>query len=95
MARNQLHIVREELRVKATTLSRVSQEASEAMSSVEHLTEECHGLRRDLQRKEALVNQKEGVITEQRDEACTLWASGLLAFRCKATKVFSGLDFNF
>ena len=37
------------------TLSRVSQEASEAVSSVECLTEECHGLHGDLQRQKALV----------------------------------------
>ena len=42
-----------------------------------------------------MVSQKEGVITELRDEACTLWASRWLAFRRKATKVFPGLDFNF
>ena len=42
-----------------------------------------------------MVSQKEGVIVELRDEACTLWASGWLAFRCKAIKVFPGLDFNF
>ena len=42
-----------------------------------------------------MVSQKEGVITELRDKAYTLWASGWLAFRRKATKVFSGLDFNF
>ena len=35
------------------------------------------------------------MITELRDEACTLWASGWLAFRRKATKIFPGLDFNF
>ena len=35
------------------------------------------------------------MIFELRDEACTLWASGWLAFQCKATKVFLGLDFNF
>ena len=95
VARGELHVVRDELRIKATTLSRVSQEAFEAVSSVERLIEECHGLRRDLQRQEALVSEKEGVIVELRDEACTLWASGWLAFRCKAAKVFSGLDFNF
>ena len=44
--------------------------------------------------QEALVSQKEGVIVELRNEACTLWASGWLAFRGKATKVFPGLDFN-
>ena len=76
-------------------MSQVSQEASEAVSSVERLTEECHGLRGDLQRQEALVSQKEGVIVELRDKACTLRASGWLAFRRKATKVFPSLDFNF
>ena len=42
-----------------------------------------------------MVSQKEGVIAELRDEACTLWASGWLAFRRKATNVILGLDFNF
>ena len=65
------------------------------MSSVERLTEECHGLRRDLWRQKALVSQKEGVIAKLRDEACTLWASGWLSFRRKAAKVFPSLDFNF
>ena len=95
MARDEIHVVRDELLIKATTLSRVSQEASETVSSVEHLTEECQGIRGDLQRQEALVSQKEGVIAELRDEAYTLWASGWLAFRRQATKVFPGLDFNF
>ena len=42
-----------------------------------------------------MVSQKDGVIIELRDEACTLWASGWLTFRRKATKVFPSLDFNF
>ena len=95
VARDELHVVRDELCIKATTLSRVSQEASEAVSSVERLTEECHGLRRDFQRQKASVSQKEGVIVELRDEACTLWASKWLAFRLKVAKVFPGLDLNF
>ena len=95
VARDELHAVRDELRIKATMLSLVSQEASEAVSSVERLTEECHGLRRDLQRQEALVNKKERVIAELRGEAYTLWASEWLAFQRKAAKVFPGLDFNF
>ena len=95
MARDELHVVRDELRVKATTQSRVNQEASKVVSFVESLTEECHGLRRDLQRREAFVNRKEGVIAELRDEAYTLWTSRWLAFRHKATKVFPSLDFNF
>ena len=62
---------------------------------MERLNKECHGLRDDLQRKQALFTQKEGEIVELRDEACTLWASGCLAFRRKASKVFLGLSFNF
>ena len=88
-------MVWDEPRIKATTLSRVSQEASEAVSFVECLTKECHRLHGDLQKQEALISQKKGVIVELRDEACTLWASRWLAFRLKATKVFPGLDFNF
>ena len=88
-------MVRDELRIKATTLSRVSQEASEAVNSVERLTEGCHGLNGYLQRQEALVRQKEGVIVELRDEACTLWAFGWISFHRKASKVFPSLDFNF
>ena len=66
VARDELHVVQDKLRVKATTVSRVIQEASEAVSSVERLTEECHGLRGDLQRQKALVSQKKGVIVELR-----------------------------
>ena len=62
---------------------------------MEHLIEECHGLCGDFQKQEALVSQKERVIIELRDKACTLWAFGWLAFRHKASKVFPGLDFNF
>ena len=35
------------------------------------------------------------MIAELRDEACTLWASGWLAFRRKASEVFPVLSFNF
>ena len=95
MVRDELHVVRDKLHIKATILSRVNQEASKVVSSVEHLTEECLRLREDLQRQEALVSQKEGVIADVRDEAYTLWASGWLAFRHKDAKVFPSLDFNF
>ena len=56
------------------------------MSSIERLTEECHGLRGELQRKETLVVQRDGAITSLSDEACTQWASGWLAFQRKAAK---------
>ena len=49
VARDELQVVRDELCIKAMTLSRVNQEASEAIRSVERLTEECYGLRGDLQ----------------------------------------------
>ena len=62
---------------------------------MERLTEECNTLCRYFQRQEALVSQRDGVIAELRDEACTLWASGWLAFQCLGAKVFLGLDFNF
>ena len=65
------------------------------MRSMERLTEEFHRLCGDLKRQEALVGQKEGVITKLRDEACSLWAFGWLAFKRKAAKVFPSLDFNF
>ena len=39
--------------------------------------------------------QKERVIVELRDEACSLWAFSWLYFRRKASKVFLGLRFNF
>ena len=42
-----------------------------------------------------MVSQRDGVIAELRYEACTLWASGWLAFRRRAAKAFPGLDFNF
>ena len=41
-----------------------------------------------------MISQRYGVIAELRDEACTLWASGWLAFRRRAAKAFLGLDFN-
>ena len=39
--------------------------------------------------------QKERVIVELRNEACTLWAFGTLSFQLKASKVFPGLRFDF
>ena len=88
-------MVRDELRNKTTLLDGARREAAEAVSSLERLTEECHGLRGDLHRQETLVVQRDGVIERLRDEACTQWASGLLAFQRKAANVYPGLDFNF
>ena len=93
--KEELQAVRDELRLKTVTLSRVFQEVSEAESIVGHLNDECCRLRDDLQRLLALVAQKEGVIAELRDETCTLCASDWPFFRRKDSKVFPGplLDF--
>ena len=65
------------------------------MSSIERLTEECHGLRGDLQRQKTLVVQRDGAIASLRDETCTQWASGWLAFQRKVANAYPGLDLNF
>ena len=43
-SREELRAAREELRNKTMLLDGARCEASEAINSVEHLTEECHGL---------------------------------------------------
>ena len=63
-----------------TTLDWVRQEALEAGSFMERLIEELGKLRVDLERQEALASQRNEVIVELRDEACTQWASRWLAF---------------
>ena len=62
---------------------------------MKRLAKECNLLRGDLLRREAMVNHRDGVIAELRNEACTLWASRWLAFRSRTAKAFPGLDFNF
>ena len=83
------------MRNKTALLDGARHEASEAISSVKRLTEECHGLRGDLHRQETLVVQRDEVIARLRDEACTQWASRWLAFQRKAVNAYPGLDFNF
>ena len=95
MVKEEFQASREELCTKATALDRACREVFEAESSVESLAEECNALRGDLQRWETMVNHKDRVIAELRDEACTLWASGWLSFRRKVAKAFPGLNFNF
>ena len=93
--REELCAARDELRNKVALLDGARREASEAVSSIKRLTEECHGLRGDVQRQETLVVQKDGAIASLRDEVCTQWASGWLAFQRKAAKAYPGLDLNF
>ena len=83
------------LRNKVVLLDRARCEASEAESSIERLIDECHALRGDLQRQEALVIQRDGAIASLRDEACTRWASGWLAFQRRVANAYLGLDLNF
>ena len=68
-----------------TTLDRVRQEALEVGNSVERLTGKLDKLRMDLERHEALASWRGEVIAELRDEACTQWASGWLAFQRRAS----------
>ena len=58
-SREELRTARDEMRNKTTLLDGARREASEAVSSVEFLTEECHGLRGDLHRQETLVIQRD------------------------------------
>ena len=94
-SREELRAAGDELSNKTVLLDGAHREASEAISSMERLTEECHGLRGDLHRQETLVVQRDEVIARLRDEACTQWASGWLAFQRKAFNSYPGLDFNF
>ena len=80
VVREELQAARDELRNKTVLLDRAHCEGSEVESSIERLTDECPALRGDLQRQEALVIQGDGAIASLRDEACTQWASGWLAF---------------
>ena len=94
-SRGELRAARDELRDKTALLDEAHREASEAVSSVECLTEECHGLRGDLHRQETLVVQRDEVIARLRDEVCTQWASRWLAFQRKVANAYPGLDLNF
>ena len=75
-------------------LERARQEALEAGNSVECLTEELGRLRMDLAREEALASRRGEVIAELKDEACTQWAFGWLAFQRRASRNFPDLEFN-
>ena len=80
VVKEEFQAAREERCTKVAALDQALREASEVESSVERLVEECNVLHGDLQRREAMVSQRDGVIVELRDEACTLWASRWLAF---------------
>ena len=85
LAREELQVVKGDLWAKMAALERVLQEALEAGNSVECLTEELGRLQMDLARQEALASRRGEVIVELKDEACTKWASGWLAFQRRAS----------
>ena len=95
VTREELRAARDELRNKAALLDRACREAPEAVSSIERLSEECHGLRGDFQRQETLVVLRDGAIASLRDEACTQWAFGWLTFQRRVANAYPGLDLNF
>ena len=94
-SREELRATRDESLNKTGLLDGARRKASEAISSVECLTEECHRLRGDLHRQETLIVQRDEVIARLRDEAYTQWDSGWVAFQRKAANAYPGLDFNF
>ena len=51
-------------------------------------------MRGGLQRQETFVVQRDVAIAILRDEACTQWAFGWLAFQRKAASTYLGLDLN-
>ena len=94
LARKELQAVKGDLWAKIPALEWAHQEALEAGNSVECLMEEFSRLRMDLVRKEALASRRGEVIAELKDEACTQWASGWLAFQRRASRAFLDLEFN-
>ena len=94
-SQEELRAARDELHDKTALLDGARRKASEAISSAERLSEECHGLRGDLHQQVTLVAQRDEVIGRLRDEACTQWAFGWLAFQRKVVNVYPDLDFNF
>ena len=94
-SREELRAARDVLCNKPALLDGARLEASEAISSVERLTVEWHGLQGDLYRQETLVVQRDEVIARLRDEACTQWTSRWLAFQRKAANAYPGLNLNF
>ena len=94
LAREELQVVKGDLWAKMAALEWARQEALEAGNSVERLTEELDRLRMDLARQEALASRRGEVITELKDEVCTQWDSGWLAFQRRPSRAFPDLEFN-
>ena len=80
-SKEELRAIKDDLHDKTTLLDEAYCEANEAVSSVERLTEECHGLRGDPHQQITLVAQRDEVIGRLRVEASTQWFLGGLPFR--------------
>ena len=80
LAREELQAVKGDMWAKMVALERARQEALETGNSMECLIEELGRLEMDLARQKALASQRGEVIAKLKDEACTQWASGWLAF---------------
>ena len=89
-----MQVAKGDLWAKMAALERTHQEALEVGNSVECLTEELGRLQMDLARLEDLASRRGEVIVELKDEACTQWASGWLAFQRQASRAFPDLEFN-
>ena len=94
LAREELQAVKGDLWAKMAALEWARQEVLEAGNSVECLMEELDRLWMDLARQEALASKRGIVIAKLKDEACTQWASGWLAFQRRASRAFPDLEFN-
>ena len=94
LAREELQAIKGDLWAQMAALERARQEALEAGNSMECMTEELSKLRMDLARQQALASRMGEVIAELKDEACTQWAFGWLAFQRRASRAFPDLEFN-
>ena len=94
LAGEELQVVKGDLWAKMAALERACQEDLEAGNFVECLIEELGRLRMDLARQEALASRMGEVIAKLKDEACTQWDSGWLAFQRRASRAFPDLEFN-
>ena len=93
LAREELQAVKGDLWAKMEALEWAGQKALEASNSLECVTKELGRLWMDLARQEALASWRGEVIAELKDEACTQWAFGWLAFQCLASRAFPDLEF--
>ena len=91
LAKEELQAVKGNLCAKLSALDRVHQEALKARNPVERLMEELGKFWMDLARKEDLASWRGEVIAELKDEACTQWASGWLAFQRRLPELLMSL----